>query len=149
MPFPTNLNRIQSSTSGLAGSADVGDALLTQTVTVTTTADGGSVAASLTLPDDSQIVDIIIDTIVNEAVGGGTATAIIADVGITENGTEYASGVDVFAGGRFRPTFTTAQLAAMDDIGTDNSVVITLSPNGTIVTTQGVYRMTVLYRQSV
>jgi len=64
-------------------------------------------------------------------------------------GTQYVSSTDVFAGGRFSPTFTTAQLAAMADIGTNINVVLTVDPNGTISTTQGVYRLTVVYAQKV
>jgi hypothetical protein len=38
---------------------------------------------------------------------------------------------------------------AMSDIGTNTNVVLTIAPNGTIVTTQGVYRFTVVYAQKV
>ena len=101
------------------------------------------------LPAGSQIINIFIDTMVDEVVGGGTATAIAATVGIAAAGTQYVSSTDVFAGGRFAATFTTAQLAAMADIGTNVNVVLTVDPNGTIVTTQGVYRLTVVYAQKV
>jgi len=45
--------------------------------------------------------------------------------------------------------FTTAQVAAMDDVVLNTNVYITADPNGTIVTTQGVYRLTVVYAQKV
>jgi protoheme ferro-lyase len=70
-------------------------------------------------------------------------------VGTAAAGTQYVSSTDVFAGGRFAPSFTTAQLAAMADIGTNTNVVFTVDPNGTISTTQGVFRMTVTYAQKV
>lgn len=149
MPFPSNFNRIQSSTTGLAGASDVGDVVLTQTTTLTTTADGLAVSATMTVPANSQLIAFYVDTIVDEAVGGGTATAINITIGTAAAGTQYSSAIDVFAGGRFTPTHTTAQLAAMDDVGTNTSVVATVDPNGTISTTQGVYRITMLYRQSV
>ena len=71
--------------------------------------------------------------------GGGTAAA----------GTQYVSSTDVFAGGRIALTFTAAQLLAMSDIGSNTSVVVTLDPDGTISTTQGVIRLTVVYAQKV
>jgi hypothetical protein len=37
----------------------------------------------------------------------------------------------------------------MSDIGTNTSVVVTLDPDGTISTTQGVIRLTVVYAQKV
>jgi hypothetical protein len=55
----------------------------------------------------------------------------------------------VIGGGRVALSFTTAQCAAMDDIGSNTSVVFTVDPNGTISTTQGIYRLTVVYAQKV
>ena len=43
--------------------------------------------------------------------------------------------------------FRSAQCAAMADIGTNQSVVVTVDPNGTVSTTQGVFRLTVVYAQ--
>jgi hypothetical protein len=86
---------------------------------------------------------------VNEVVGAGTATAIAMTVGTAAAGTQYVSSTDVFAGGRAALTFTAAQLSAMANIGTNTSVVVTLDPDGTIVTTQGVIRLTVVYAQKV
>jgi hypothetical protein len=37
----------------------------------------------------------------------------------------------------------------MADVGTSTGIYITADPNGTIVTTQGVYRLTVIYAQKV
>ena len=56
---------------------------------------------------------------------------------------------DAIAGGRVTLAFTAAQLAAMADVGTNQSVVITADPNGTVVTTQAIYRLTVAYAQKV
>lgn len=127
-----------------------GFAMLTQTTTVETVAAGTAVSSTITIPAYSQIIDIIVDTIQDEVVGGGgTATAINITVGTAAAGTQYSSAIDVIGGGRFRPTFTTAQLAAMDDVGTNTSVVVTVDPNGTIDTTQGIYRLTLVYAQKV
>ena len=127
--------------------ADTGYVLQAQTTTVTTVAAGTASSSTIVLPANSQIVDIIIDGIVDAAAGAGTATAVACTVGTAAAGTQYLSSTDVIAGGRVALAFTTAQVAAMDDIGTNTNVVITVDPNGTISTTQGVYRMTVVYAQ--
>jgi hypothetical protein len=141
---------LRTGTNALTDTTDGGFVVVMQTNTVTTTAAGTATSVTEVLPAGSQIINIFIDTMVDEVVGGaGTATAIAATVGTAAAGTQYVSSTDVFAGGRFVPTFTTAQLAAMADIGTNINVVLTVDPNGTIVTTQGVYRLTVVYAQKV
>ena len=120
-----------------------------QTSTVTTLAAGTAVSVTEVLPASSQIINIFVDQVVDEVVGGGTATAIAATVGTVAAGTQYVSSTNVIAGGRVSPTFTTAQLLAMSDIGTNTNVVLTIAPNGTISTTQGVYRLTIVYAQKV
>jgi hypothetical protein len=133
----------------LTDTTDGGFVVMTQTTTVTTDAAGAATSSTLTLPASSQIISIFADMVVNEAVGGGTATAIAMTVGTAAAGTQYVSSTDVFAGGRAALTFTAAQLLAMSDIGSNTSVVVTLDPNGTISTTQGVIRLTVVYAQKV
>ncbi len=140
---------LRAGSGSLTDAVDGGFVVMMQTATVTTAAAGTATSVTEVLPAGSQIIDIFIDTMVDEAVGGGTATAIAATVGTAAAGTQYVSSTDVFAGGRFSPTFTTAQLAAMADIGTNTNVVLTVDPNGTISTTQGVYRLTVVYAQKV
>ena len=140
---------LRAGSGSLTDTVDGGFVVMMQTNTVTTAAAGTATSVTEVLPAGSQIIDIFIDTMVDEAVGGGTATAIAATVGTAAAGTQYVSSTDVFAGGRFSPTFTTAQLAAMADIGTNVNVVLTVDPNGTISTTQGVYRLTVVYAQKV
>ena len=141
---------LRTGTNALTDTTDGGFVVVMQTNTVTTAAAGTATSVTEVLPAGSQIINIFIDTMVDEVVGGaGTATAIAATVGTAAAGTQYVSSTDVFAGGRFVPTFTTAQLAAMADIGTNINVVLTVDPNGTIVTTQGVYRLTVVYAQKV
>jgi hypothetical protein len=141
---------LRAGSGTLTDTVDGGFVVMMQTSTVTTLASGAASSVTEVLPAGSQIINIFIDTMVDEVVGGsGTATAIAATVGTAAAGTQYVSSTDVFAGGRFTPTFTTAQLAAMADIGANINVVLTVDPNGTIVTTQGVYRLTVVYAQKV
>lgn len=140
---------LRTGSDTLTDSTDGGFVVVSQTTTVTTAADGTATSATLTLPSYSQIINFFLDTIQDESVGGGTATAINATIGTAAAGTQYLSATDVIGGGRIALSFTTAQLAAMDDIGTNQSVVITVDPNGTIATTQGIYRLTVVYAQKV
>lgn len=138
---------LRSGSGTLTDTTDGGFVVLMQTTTVTTNADGTASSASVVIPSGSQIVDILIDQVQNEVVGGGSATAINATVGTAAAGTQYVSATDVIGGGRAALSFTAAQLAAMADVGTNTSVFLTVDPNGTISTTQGIYRFTVVYAQ--
>ena len=140
---------LRAGSGTLTDTVDGGFVVMMQTNTVTTASAGTATSVTEVLPAGSQIINIFIDTMVDEVVGGGSATAIAATVGTAAAGTQYVSSTDVFAGGRFTPSFTTAQLAAMADIGANINVVLTVDPNGTISTTQGVYRLTVVYAQKV
>ena len=140
---------LRAGSGTLTDTVDGGFVVMSQTTTVTTAAAGTATSATLTLPASSQIISFFADMTVDEVVGGGTATTIPMTIGTAAAGTEYVSSTDVFAGGRAALTFTAAQLLAMSDIGSNTSVVITLDPNGTIVTTQGVIRLTVVYAQKV
>ena len=140
---------LRTGSDTLTDTVDGGFVVVSQTTTVTTAAAGTATSASITLPASSQIIDIIADMTVNEVVGAGTATTIPMTDGTAAAGTQYVSSTDVFAGGRIALTFTAAQLLAMSDIGSNTSVVVTLDPDGTISTTQGVIRLTVVYAQKV
>jgi hypothetical protein len=140
---------LRAGSGTLTDTVDGGFVVMTQTTTVTTAAAGTATSATITLPASSQIISFFADMVVNEAVGAGTATAIAMTIGTAAAGTQYVSSTDVFAGGRIALTFTAAQLLAMSDIGTNTSVVVTLDPDGTISTTQGVIRLTVVYAQKV
>lgn len=140
---------LRAGSGTLTDTTDGGFVVLAQTTTVTTASAGTATSATITLPTYSQIIAFYLDTIQDEAVGGGSATAINATIGTAAAGTQYLSATDVIGGGRIALSFTTAQCAAMDDIGTNQSVVITVDPNGTISTTQGIYRLTVVYAQKV
>jgi hypothetical protein len=140
---------LRSGSGTLTDTTDGGFVVLSQTTTVTTAAAGTATSATITLPASSQIISFFADMTVNEVVGAGTATTIPMTIGTAAAGTQYVSSTDVFAGGRIALTFTAAQLSAMANIGNNTSVVVTLDPNGTIVTTQGVIRLTVVYAQKV
>ncbi len=140
---------IRAGSDSLTDTVDGGFAVLTQTTTVTTAAAGTATSATLTLPASSQIINFFVDMVQDEVVGAGTATAIAMTIGTAAAGTQYVSSTNIFAGGRAALTFTAAQLAAMANIGTNQSVVITVDPNGTISTTQAIVRLTVVYAQKV
>ena len=140
---------LRAGSGTLTDTVDGGYVVLTQSVTVTTVAAGTAVSGTITLPAQSQIVNFFLDQVTDETVGGGTATAINATIGTAAAGTQYLSSTNVIAGGRASLTFTAAQLTAMSNIGANQSVVLTLAPNGTISTTQGVYNLTVVYAQKV
>ena len=140
---------LRTGSGTLTDTTDGGYVVLSQTTTVATVAAGTATSASVTIPAYSQIINFFVDTVQDEAVGGGTATAIAMTIGTAAAGTQYVSSTDVIGGGRIALTFTAAQLAAMADVTTNQSVYITVDPNGTISTTQGIYRLTVVYAQKV
>ena len=140
---------VRAGSTALTDTTDGGYMVLSQTTTVTTVAAGTASSAYVTLPASSQIINFLVDTVTDEVVGGGTATAIAMTIGTAAAGTQYVSSTDVIGGGRIALTFTAAQLTAMSDIGTSQAVYITVDPNGTISTTQGVYRLTVVYSQKI
>ena len=124
---------------------NVGYAVFRQSTSVTTLANGNASSSTITLPANSQIVGYFVDGVVNAVAGAGTADAVAVTVGTAAAGTQYMTSTDMIAGGRATTAITTAQAAAMANIGSNTSVVITADPNGTVSTTQGVYQLTVLY----
>lgn len=140
---------LRTGSGTLTDSTDGGYVVVSQTTTVTTAAAGTATSASLTLPAYSQIIDIKVDGTTVADAGAGTATAIAVTVGTAAAGTQYMSSTDGIAGGRLTFAPTAAQTAAMADITTNQSVYITADPDGTISTTQGVFRLTVVYAQKV
>ena len=140
---------LRSGSGTLTDTTDGGFVVLTQTATVTTNADGSASSVTEVLPAGSQIINMFVDTMVTPVVGGGTATTCPVTIGTAAAGTQYLSATNAIAGGRIALSFTTAQCAAMADIGNNTSVVMTVDPNGTISTTQGVFRLTVVYAQKV
>lgn len=137
---------LRSGSGTLTDTTDGGFVVLSQTTTVTTAAAGTATSATITLPASSQIIDLIIDMVTVPAYG--TATLVNATIGTAAAGTQYLSATDVTLVGRTALAFTATQLTSMSDIGANQSVVVTVDPNGT-VTTQGVFRLTVVYAQKV
>jgi hypothetical protein len=95
--------------------------------------------AVFVLPKDGQIVDVVVDVL----TAYNSATSATLTVGSASAGTQYAGAVDAKTAGRVRPTFTAAQLAAMDDIDGNTSVYATVTSVGQ--PTAGSARVTVLY----
>ena len=127
--------------AGNTGGPNIGLAVLSQTVLINfdaTLVQNGTVY----LPYDSQIVDIVVDVL----TAYNSATSATLTVGTASAGTTYASGVNAKTAGRVRPTFTAAQLAAMDDIDTNGTVVATVTSVGQ--PTAGQVRVTYLYVQT-
>jgi hypothetical protein len=124
--------------------SNVGQATLSQTVEFSSTSTSAT-NQTLYLPSGSQIVDIIADVTV---AFNGTST--VATVGSAAGGTQYAGSIALTATGRVRPTFTAAQLAAMDVLAADSgskssSVIISTTPGSGNNT--GTVRFTILYVQ--
>lgn len=140
---------LRAGSGTLTDTVDGGFVVMSQSITVTTVAAGTATSATITIPADSQIIDLIVDGTVVAVAGAGTATTVPVTIGTAAAGTQYLSATDAIAGGRIALAFTAAQVAAMANVGTNQSVVITADPNGTISTTQGVYRLTVVYAQKV
>jgi hypothetical protein len=137
---------LRTGSGTLTDTTDGGFVVVSQTTTATTVAGGTAVSATITIPDYSQIIDLIVDMLTVPSFG--TATKVDATIGTAAAGTQYLSATDVSLVGRTVLTFTAAQLTAMSDVGTNESVVFTIDPNGT-VSSQGVFRLTVVYAQKV
>jgi hypothetical protein len=140
---------LKAGSGTLTEATDGGFVVMTKTTTVTTTADGLAASATLTLPASAQILDYYVDKVVTQVVGAGSATTLPVTVGTAAAGTQYMASTDLFTNVRAAPTLTVAQVLAMSDIGTNQSVVVTVDPNGTISTTQAVIRLSVVYAQKV
>lgn len=91
------------------------------------------------LPKDCQIVDVVIDVL----TAFNSATSATLTLGSASAGTQYAGSVDAQTAGRVRPTFTAAQLAAMDDIDANTTAYATITSVGQ--PTAGSVRVTILY----
>jgi hypothetical protein len=135
---------VRAGSGTLTDTVDGGFMVLAQTTTATTVAAGTAVSSTITLPAESQIIDLIIDMVTVPSFG--TATLVNATIGTAAAGTQYLSATDVTLVGRTALAFTAAQLTAMSDIGTNRSVVFTIDPNGTVAS-QGTFRLTVVYAQ--
>jgi hypothetical protein len=137
---------VRAGSGTLTDTVDGGFMVLTQTITATTVAGGTAVSSTITIPADSQIIDLIIDMVTVPSFG--TATKVDATIGTVAAGTQYLSATDVTLVGRTALAFTAAQLTSMSDVNTNQNVVITIDPDGTVAS-QGTFRLTVVYAQKV
>jgi hypothetical protein len=127
--------------AGIAGGPNIGQAYLSQTALINF--DATLVQnATFNIPTSSQIVDFYVDvlTVYN------SATSATVSAGITSGGTEYLSAVSAKTAARRPNAFSAAQLAAMDDVGTNRTVVATITSVGQ--PTAGQVRVTLLYVQT-
>lgn len=127
-----------------AGPANAGYAILSQSAVLNQNGTN-NVTQTFVLPPRSQILGFDLDT--TTAWNSGTSASLT--VGTAAGGAQYVTGVDVKANTspRAAQTFTTAQLAAMANIGTNTSVVATVTVSG--ATSAGSSRVTVRYVQTV
>lgn len=130
--------------TGLTEEVNGGYAVLSQTISLTSNS-GAAVSGSISIPAGAQILNFLVDTLTAPSAGAGTATTAPITIGTVAAGTQYLSATDCFAAGRTALSFTAAQLTAMSNVGSNTSVVATVDPNGTILTTQGVWQVTVTY----
>lgn len=121
--------------------ADTGTVVLSQTGLVGFDADLVQ-DLTFTLPANAQIVDFVVDAL----VAYDSATSATLSAGTASGGTQYLSGINVKTTGRKTNGFSAAQLAAIDDIGSSTSAVVTVTSVGQ--PTAGSTRVTVLYVQN-
>lgn len=86
-----------------------------------------------------RILGILFDTI----TAWDSAVSATGSAGTAAGGTQYASGVDVKTAGRARPAFTGPQLALFNLTGKENTVYVTITPNG--ATSAGNTRIMITY----
>jgi hypothetical protein len=98
--------------------------------------------ATFNIPAESQIVDFHVDVL----TAYDSATSATLSAGTASGGTQYLSGINVKLAGRRPNAFSAAQLAAMDDVGNNRTLVATVTSVGQ--PTDGQVRVTVLYVQT-
>ena len=111
--------------AGISGGPNTGYAVLSQVLPIVY---GGTLVQDYTfyLPANSQIIDFYADV----TTAYNSATSATLSAGITSGGTEYASGVSVKTAGRRAPTYTSTQVGNMASIGTNTTLVATVTSVG-------------------
>lgn len=137
--------------AGEGGAADtvskVGTCVLTQTALLTQNSTT-NVSATFPIPKHSQILDFLVDNIV--VWNSGTSAGLT--IGTAALGTQYASSINLLTAGvgvsrTVAPVSpSAAQLTAMADTGTNQSVVVTVAVSG--ATSTGTTRVTMRYVQT-
>lgn len=127
--------------AGSTGGSNIGLVALSQTALIDF--DATLVQnATFNLPAHSQIMEFHIDVL----TAYDSATSATLSAGTTSGGTQYLSGINVKTAARRPNAFSAAQLAAMDDTGTNRQVVTTITSVGQ--PTAGQVRVTILYVQT-
>ena len=134
--------------SGDTNGPNYGNAVLMQSTSITQNSTT-AVSSTLYIPAGSRILDFKIDVL----TAYDSFTSATLSIGTAAGGTQYVSGVDCkTATGRIAPTFTAAQLAAMDNVSvlgvaapTTAPLVVTITVVG--ATTAGYVQVAVLYSQ--
>ncbi len=127
--------------AGESGGPNIGLATLSQTALINF--DATLVQnATFNIPAGSQIVDFYVDVLTQY----DSATSATLSAGTTSGGTQYLSAINVKTAARRPNAFSAAQLAAMDDVGTNRTVVATVTSVGQ--PTAGQVRVTMLYVQT-
>ncbi len=127
--------------AGESGGPNIGLATLSQTALINF--DATLVQnATFNIPAGSQIVDFYVDVLTQY----DSATSATLSAGTTSGGTQYLSAINVKTAARRPNAFSAAQLAAMDDVGTNRAVVATVTSVGQ--PTAGQVRVTMLYVQT-
>lgn len=132
--------------TGTKAGVDVGTCVLTQQVILnqnsTTAVDG-----IVNLPGGSQIIDILVDPLTS----WNSATSASLTIGTAAAGTQFSSGIDVKAAtARTRPTFTQAQLAAINSLSVSSqSVAVHATVTVVGATSAGQTVVTYVYSQDV
>lgn len=127
--------------AGVSGGPNIGLAVLSQTALINFDATLVQ-SATFNLPADSQILDFNVDVL----TAYNSATSATLTIGTAAAGTQYVGSIDAKTAGRAAITYTAAQLAAMDDIDTNRSVVATVTSVGQ--PTAGQVRVTIVYVQT-
>jgi len=124
-----------------------GLAVLSQSTSITQNSTT-AVSSTLYIPAGSRIVDFNIDVL----TAYNSATSATLTIGTAAAGTQYVGSIDAKTAGRAAPTYTAAQLAAMNGVSvlgvaapTTAPVVVTVTPVG--ATSAGYVVVTVLYVQ--
>jgi hypothetical protein len=111
--------------AGITGGPNTGYTVLSQVLPIVF---GATLVQDYTfyLPSGSQIVDFYIDV----TTAYNSATSATLSAGITSGGTEYVSGVSVKTAGRRAPTYSAAQVGNMASVGTNTTLIATVTSVG-------------------
>lgn len=138
---------IRSGSGTLTDTTDGGFVVLMQTVTVTSNSTGAVSSGSVTVPENSQIIDISAEKIVNWDVGAGTANALNIRVGSASNGAQYMPTTNVATTNVTTGSLTVANLLARSNVANNIVIYCSVDPDGNVANTQAQILFNVLYAQ--